>query len=73
MFYEELTNSEICQFQTRIAHAVDHPELTFHELEALDSLRVRLRRYGGSLFLSIGERQKLVRIFDKAGALSLDC
>ncbi|MGJ0509589.1 MAG: hypothetical protein ACR652_21195 [Methylocystis sp.] len=65
----ELSDAEIALLQERIAAAADHPEINCHEAEALDSLRVRLRRYGSNLFLSAGERHRLHRIFEKAACL----
>jgi hypothetical protein len=69
MSSEELSYAEISTLRERIAIAADYTEFTCHEAEALDSVRVRLRRYGTSLFLSEGERLRLHRIFDKAGCL----
>ncbi len=69
MSCKELSDAEIARLREQIALASDYRELTCHELEALDSVSVRLRRYGASLFLSEGERLRLHRIFDKAGCL----
>jgi hypothetical protein len=69
MLVEELSANEIIVLRRRIAIAAKFPELTSLETEALDSLAVKLRRYGRRLHLSYGERQRLTRIFTKAGAL----
>lgn len=67
MFREELSDAEISGLRERIALAAEYPDLAHHEAEALDSVSVRLRRYGTRLFLSQGERHRLYRIFAKAG------
>lgn len=71
MLIEELSATEISILRKRIAIAAEFSELTTLETEALDSLAVKLRRYGGHLHLSFGERQRLTRIFTKAGALEV--
>lgn len=71
MSREELSDAEISLLRERISRATDYSDLTHHEAEALDSVRVRLRRYGAALFLSSGERQRLYQIFEKAGCLPL--
>jgi hypothetical protein len=69
MSREELSDVEISLLRERIALAADFSDLTHHEAEALDSIKVRLRRYGVNLFLSVGERQRLYHIFEKAGCM----
>ncbi len=69
MSREELSDAEISLLSERIAVAADYSDLTHHEAEALDSIRVRLRRYGVNLFLSVGERQRLYQILEKAGCM----
>jgi hypothetical protein len=64
---EELSDAEISLLRDRISLAANCGDLTHHESEALDSAMVRLRRYGTTLFLSVGERQRLNKIFEKAG------
>lgn len=71
MSREELSDAEITLLRERISLAADYSDLTHHEAEALDSVSVRLRRYGSALFLSTGERQRLYQIFEKAGCLPL--
>jgi hypothetical protein len=64
---DELSDTEISLLRERINLATKYENLTHHESEALDSAMVRLRRYGATLFLSVGERQRLYKIFEKAG------
>jgi hypothetical protein len=64
---EELSDAEISLLRERISLAARYTHLTHHESEALDSVMVRLRRYGATLFLSVGERHRLYKIFEKAG------
>ena len=64
---EELSDAEISLLRDRISLAANCGDLTHHESEALDSAMVRLRRYGTTLFLSVGERHRLYKIFEKAG------
>jgi hypothetical protein len=66
----ELSDPEISLLRERISLAAKHADLTHHEAEALDSAMVRLRRYGPTLFLSVGERQRLYNIFEKAGCFT---
>ena len=64
---DELSDTEISLLRERISLAAKYEDLTHHELEALDAAMVRLRRYGATMFLSVGERQRLYKIFEKAG------
>jgi hypothetical protein len=64
---DELSDTEISLLSERVSVAANCADLTHHESEALDSVMVRLRRYGATLFLSVGERQRLYKIFEKAG------
>ncbi len=71
MSRDELSDAEISLLRERISLAAAYSDLTHHEAEALDSIRVRLRRYGATLFLSAGEPQRLYHIFEKAGCFPL--
>ena len=62
---DELSDTEISLLRERVSVAANCADLTHHESEALDSVMVRLRRYGATLFLSVGERQRLYKIFVK--------
>jgi hypothetical protein len=71
MNHEELSDTEMATLRHRIAAAAKFQELNPQEVAVLDAVTVRLRRYGPNLHLSAGECERLHRIFEKAGALTV--
>jgi hypothetical protein len=67
----ELSDSEIDVLRRRIASAAGSQELDPREVEVLDDVALRLRRYGANLYLSSGDRERLHQIFSKTAVLDI--